>query len=93
MGIFDKLLRAGEGKKQRALASLVPDINALEPEIERLSDADLRHKTVEFRQRIDRAMGDEASDDVINLDEIEAIEDDRERREARDERKAQLERA
>ena len=34
MGIFDKILRAGEGKKLKALQALVPDINALEPEIE-----------------------------------------------------------
>ena len=32
MGIFDRVLRAGEGKKLRALAGLVPDVNALEPE-------------------------------------------------------------
>lgn len=58
MRLFHKLLRAGEGKKQRALASLVPDINALEPDIEKLSDDALRHKTTEFRERIDRALGD-----------------------------------
>ena len=39
MGIFDKLLRAGEGKKLKALQSLIPDINALEPEMEALDDA------------------------------------------------------
>jgi preprotein translocase subunit SecA len=38
MGIFDKLLRTGEGKKLRALAGIIPDINALEPELERLED-------------------------------------------------------
>src|SRR5436309_1584018 len=53
MGLFDKVLRSGEGKKVRALAGLVPDINALEPEIHRLSDDDLRAKTPEFRQRLD----------------------------------------
>ena len=45
MGVFDKLLRAGEGKKVRALQALVPDINALEPEIKALSDDALRAKT------------------------------------------------
>ncbi|MCC6226180.1 MAG: preprotein translocase subunit SecA [Microthrixaceae bacterium] len=54
MGIFDKFLRAGEGRKVKALADLVPDINALEPEIEALSDDALRAKTDEFRQRLDR---------------------------------------
>ncbi len=53
MGVFDKLLRAGEGKKLRAIQALVPDINALEPEIQALSDDALAARTVEFRQRLD----------------------------------------
>jgi preprotein translocase subunit SecA len=53
VAIFDRLLRAGEGKKVKALAGLVPEINALEPEIEALSDADLQAKTPEFRNRLD----------------------------------------
>ena len=53
MGLFDKFLRAGEGRKVKALAELVPDINALEPEMQALSDSDLQAKTVEFRQRLD----------------------------------------
>ena len=52
MGVFDKLLRAGEGKKLRAIQALIPDINALEPEIQALSDAQLAHRTVEFRERL-----------------------------------------
>jgi preprotein translocase subunit SecA len=51
MGILDKILRAGEGKKLKALAGLVPDINALEHEMQALSDDALRAKTDEFRQR------------------------------------------
>ncbi len=52
MSIFTKILRAGEGKKVRALASIVPDINSLEPELEALSDDALAYKTVEFRERL-----------------------------------------
>jgi preprotein translocase subunit SecA len=52
MGVFDKLLRAGEGKKVRALAALVPEINALEPEMESLSDDALAGKTIEFREQL-----------------------------------------
>jgi preprotein translocase subunit SecA len=52
MGVFDKLLRAGEGKKVRALQALVPEINALEPEIELLSDDALTGKTIEFREQL-----------------------------------------
>src|SRR3954464_288362 len=53
MGVLDKILRAGEGRKLKALAGLVPEINALEPEIQTLSDADLQAETPEFRQRYD----------------------------------------
>ncbi|HKY13892.1 MAG TPA: preprotein translocase subunit SecA [Microthrixaceae bacterium] len=53
MGVFDKFLRAGEGKKVKALAGLVPDIGALESEMEALDDEALRAKTGEFRQRLD----------------------------------------
>ncbi len=52
MGILDRILRAGEGKKLKALQAMVPDINALEPELERLSDEQLRAKTPEFRERL-----------------------------------------
>jgi preprotein translocase subunit SecA len=54
MSVLTKFLRIGEGKKLRALESLVPDINALEPEMEALSDEELSHKTVEFRERLER---------------------------------------
>src|SRR3569623_387329 len=53
MGVFDKLLRAGEGRKIKALAGLVPDINALEPEMQKLSDEELQAKTGEFRQQLE----------------------------------------
>jgi preprotein translocase subunit SecA len=52
MSILDRILRAGEGKKLKALKAMVPDINALEPSLERLSDDELRAKTPEFRQRL-----------------------------------------
>ena len=42
MKILDRILRAGEGKKLKALQGLVPDVNALEPELERLSDDELK---------------------------------------------------
>ncbi|RMH79158.1 MAG: preprotein translocase subunit SecA [Actinomyces sp.] len=62
MSIFKSVLRAGEGKKLRALKALVPDINALEPEIEALDDDALRAKTGEFRQRLDNG---ESPDDLL----------------------------
>ncbi len=52
MSVFTQMLKAGEGKKVRRLAELVPMINELEPEMEALSDAELQHKTVEFKERL-----------------------------------------
>jgi preprotein translocase subunit SecA len=63
MGILDRILRAGEGKKLKALQGMVPDINALEPEIERLSDDELRGKTAVFKERL--ANGAELDDIAI----------------------------
>jgi preprotein translocase subunit SecA len=62
MGILDRILRAGEGKKLKALEGLVPDINALSDAMARLSDAELQAKTPEFRQRIERG---ESLDDLL----------------------------
>ncbi|MEJ7583040.1 MAG: preprotein translocase subunit SecA [Acidimicrobiales bacterium] len=53
MGVLDKFLRAGEGRKLKALKDLVPDVNALEPEMQALSDEALQAKTGEFRQRFE----------------------------------------
>jgi preprotein translocase subunit SecA len=64
MSLFSRVLKAGEGKKLKALQTLVPDINALEPEISALSDDALHHKTVEFRERVANA-GDDV-DDALN---------------------------
>jgi preprotein translocase subunit SecA len=52
MGMFDRLLRAGEGRKVRAIQALVPEVNALEPEVEKLSDDALRARTTDFRTRL-----------------------------------------
>jgi preprotein translocase subunit SecA len=53
MSMFKSILRSGEGKKIRALEGIVPDINALEPEIQALSDEALKAKTNEFRTKLD----------------------------------------
>ncbi len=62
MSVFTSLLRAGEGKKVRRLAELVPLINELEPDMEALSDEDLAHRTVDFRQRYDNG---QSLDDLL----------------------------
>ena len=65
MAIFDKILRSGEGKKLKALQALVPDITALEPEMQALSDDALRAKTGEFRTRLDN--GEDLDDLMIEV--------------------------
>src|SRR5262245_26116503 len=62
MSVLDRFLRAGEGKKVRALQALVPDISALERDMQALSDDGLRAKTGEFRQRLERG---ETLDDLL----------------------------
>ncbi|MBW3643744.1 MAG: preprotein translocase subunit SecA, partial [Actinobacteria bacterium] len=63
MAIFDRILKAGEGRKLKAITALVPDISALEPEMEALSDEALAAKTPEFRQRL--ARGEDLDDLLI----------------------------
>src|SRR5580693_2510735 len=62
MSVFTKVLKAGEGKKVRRLAELVPLINDLEPEMQGLSDDALAHRTVEFKERIENG---ETLDDLL----------------------------
>ena len=54
MSMFQKLLRAGEGKKVKLLESIVPEVAKWEPEVSRLTDDQLAAKTVEFRGRVDK---------------------------------------
>jgi len=62
MGLFQKIFGS---KNQRELKKLQPNvvrINALEPEMAKLSDAELRGKTAEFRRRLDKG---ETLDDIL----------------------------
>jgi preprotein translocase subunit SecA len=63
MTVFSKILKAGEGKRVRQLAELVPPINELADEMAALSDEELRAKTVEFRARL--ADGEELDDMLL----------------------------
>ncbi len=55
MGLFNKILHAGEGKRLKAVQAIVPEVNAFEAEIERLSDEQLRARTDDYRGRVARA--------------------------------------
>ena len=63
MSVFSKILKAGEGKRVRQLAELVPPINELADEMAALSDDELRAKTDEFRARL--AEGEELDDMLL----------------------------
>ena len=62
MKVLDRVLRAGDGKRVKALQGLVPDINALGPAMAALSDDELKAKTPEFRQRLESG---ETLDDLL----------------------------
>ena len=47
-----KLFGSSNERRIKAYRPRIAAINALEPEIERLSDADLKHRTVEFREQL-----------------------------------------
>ena len=53
----------GEGRKVKALQRGVEAVSTLEPEIEKLSDDELRAKTEEFRERL---AGGEMLDDILH---------------------------
>src|SRR6476646_3381514 len=53
LGSLEKVLRFGEGRRVKRLAQQAAYIGTLEPEFEKLSDAELAGKTAEFRQRIE----------------------------------------
>jgi preprotein translocase subunit SecA len=50
---FEKALRFGEGRRLKRVRDQAAYIATLEPDFERLSDAELAAKTVEFKQRLE----------------------------------------
>ncbi|MGI8773604.1 MAG: preprotein translocase subunit SecA [Actinomycetota bacterium] len=62
MGIIQKVLSAGEGKKIKSLQSVLPSINALEDEFRALTDDELKGKTGEFKERLGKG---EDLDDLL----------------------------
>jgi preprotein translocase subunit SecA len=60
--LLTKILRMGEGRKVKVLQQRVEAVSALEPDMEKLHDSDLRAKTDEFRERL---AGGETIDDLL----------------------------
>ena len=62
-GLIDRALRVGEGRKFKEYEKRVDSINRFEPEMEELTDAEIRELADELRQRV-REEG-ETLDDVL----------------------------
>jgi preprotein translocase subunit SecA len=60
--VLDKIANIGEGRKRKDLADLAKLVNTYEPEVEELSDDELRAQTVAFRERLDAG---EPVDDLL----------------------------
>ena len=51
--MLDKLLRLGEGRMVKRLKGVADYVNTLSDDVEKLTDAQLRAKTAEFKKRVD----------------------------------------
>jgi preprotein translocase subunit SecA len=76
---FDKLLTKVFGSNnQRFLKTIQPivdKINSLEPAMKALSDDELRARTAEFKERVQRVVGDTQDKDERKVREREALDD------------------
>ncbi|MEP6632042.1 MAG: preprotein translocase subunit SecA, partial [Lapillicoccus sp.] len=50
--VFEKLLRAGEGRVLKRLEGIAAQVNALESDFDKLTDEELREETDVFRKRL-----------------------------------------
>jgi len=62
VGVFDRILRAGEGKTLRNLEGIAKAVNAIEADFVNLTDEELRDLTVEFKERYSNG---ESLDDLM----------------------------
>ena len=62
MGFFEKIFGTHSERELKRIYPIVDKIEALGPEYEKLSDEDLKHKTVEFKERLEKG---ETLDDLL----------------------------
>ena len=62
MGIFEKIFGTHSENELKHIYPIVDHIEALEPEMQKLSDAELKAKTREFRERLGKG---ETLDDIL----------------------------
>ncbi len=60
--IVERLMRAGEGRVIKRLESIAAQVNAVEEDFEKLTDAELRAETDRFRERLEAG---ETLDDIL----------------------------
>src|SRR5437763_5385749 len=72
---MEKVLRVGEGRRLKRLQEQAAYITSLEPQYEKLSDAELQGLTAAFRQRLDNG---EALDELV-FDAFAAVREARKR--------------
>ena len=57
-----KIFGTADEREIKKMRKLVGHINDIEPEFEKLTDEELKHKTVEFRERLEKG---ETLDDIL----------------------------
>lgn len=62
MGFFEKIFGTHSERELKRIYPIADKIEELGPEYEKLSDEDLRHKTVEFKERLEKG---ETLDDIL----------------------------
>jgi preprotein translocase subunit SecA len=75
LGSLEKVLRVGEGRRLKRLRDQAAYITSLEPDFEKLSEAELRGKTAELRQRFENG----ASLDELVFEAFAAVREARRR--------------
>ena len=55
MGLFNKILHAGEGRKLKSLEQLAPEVGAFEAEMQARSDDELRALTARWKEQLANA--------------------------------------
>ncbi len=66
MGLFNKILHAGEGRKLKMLESIVPAVGGFEQEMQRRSDDELVAVTAGLRERLANVDSDDARNDLLD---------------------------
>jgi preprotein translocase subunit SecA len=66
MGLFNKILHAGEGRKLKSLETIPPFVGRFEAEMQARSDDDLRALTPRWREELDNAGSPEAQHEHLD---------------------------